>query len=98
MRRARTRQQLLACDGMKRQPGGNWTSRNQATARAFQRDNGGILLVEGDQYEICYGGCTAEHCHCRGDRAYIDSLAPSWDESHPDNTHRQRHPRQPALF
>lgn len=98
MKRARTRADLNHRAGMTRTPQGTWITRRRDTALAFQRDNGGILLVEADEYHVCCGGCDERFCQCRGDLAHIKSLAPSWDESHPDNAGRTRGPCQPTLF
>ena len=98
MKRARTQADLHRRDGMTRTPTGTWASQRRDTARAFQRDNGGILLVEADEYHVCCAGCQPPLCGCRGDTTYINSLAPSWDESHPDNAGRTRGPCQPTLF
>jgi hypothetical protein len=61
--------------------------KNHAEARAEHERFGGVLLIEGNNLALCHS-CFIGRCRCR-DSDYVQSLAPSWDESHPDNVGRR---------
>jgi hypothetical protein len=56
-------------------------------AREAHRQHGGILLVEADGYAVCHGCPVDRSCFCRPTH-WVDSLAPSWDETAPENARR----------
>ena len=54
-------------------------------AKVLHEKIGGILLVDKDSYSVC--SCLPirwNKCECRTPK-HIAGLAPSWDETHPDN-------------
>ncbi len=52
-------------------------------ARADHTQYGGILLVEGSKYAVCYRcNCDEQNpCRCGRTKQHIDQLAPEYDES-----------------
>lgn len=68
-------------------------------ARHAQETDGGVLLVNDDStYSLCFH-CGPRDCRCRT-MAWVNSLAPSWDEAAPENAARDsRHiPQQQSLL
>ena len=55
-----------------------------AAARANHAEYGGILLAEGRRFMVCHCLAHRQPCQCR-DAAYIDQLAPTWDETRAEN-------------
>ena len=54
-------------------------------ARVTHEKKGGVLLVEPETFVIC--SCLPikwNRCECRTPK-HVSALAPTWDESHPDN-------------
>lgn len=60
-------------------------------ARAAHDEFGGILLDQGDHYIVGYppGDQGDPEPWMNRSGEYLDSLAPSWDETHPDNLKQQ---------
>jgi len=70
---------------------------NLEAARLEHAEHGGILLDQGDHYLVGWppGHIGEIEPWINRSGEYLDSLAPSWDETHPDN--QQQQPAQIGL-
>lgn len=68
-------------------------------ARAEHGRSGGILLIDGERFTVCHCTLVSKPCLCRSSE-WIDSLAPTWDETVPENKSRMNinDPQQGRLF
>lgn len=91
-------QDLKQSGAIRRTSHGPWFTRDHKIATWWQTENAGVILQAEGGYEICCGGCKLDGpCQCR-DPDHIKALAPSWDESHPDNAYLAHQPVQDELF
>ena len=68
-------------------------------AKAHHEKVGGVLLSDPGCFSVC--SCLPIHwkkCECNRTPKHIASLAPSWDETHPDNAAAISHEHQQELF